>query len=137
MTAIRVLVAQHRDIQGMFDDVIEAAQRDLQASAVAALAEEMIAHVAAEEAVFYPAVRRALGGGGAVSSQLRGEPLELRVALRRVLEAEVGDDSFARRLHALRALFDRHVQTEETQLFPQMQESVAKGDLEVLGEQIV
>jgi hemerythrin superfamily protein len=149
MSATSVLVVQHRAIGALFNDVVGETRRHARSRGVARLAEELIAHIVAEEAVFYPAVRRALRADGpgvgrsfapAVrerQSQLREGHLELRVQLRRVLETNVGDASFGARLEGLRSLFDQHVQAEETQLFPCVEAALGRAELEVLGARVL
>jgi iron-sulfur cluster repair protein YtfE (RIC family) len=137
MSATRVLVGQHRAIAALFADVVREARRHGRARAVAHLAEELIAHMAAEEAVFYPTVRRALGADGAIARRLRDEHLELRVQLRRVLETDVGHPSFRDRFHELRALFGQHVRAEEMHLFPSVEAAMGRAELEVLGAQVL
>ncbi|MGA7124007.1 MAG: hemerythrin domain-containing protein, partial [Polyangiaceae bacterium] len=60
MDATLTLVEQHRVIEGLFDEVAREGRRRARSSLVSSLAEELIAHLAAEETVFYPAVRRVL-----------------------------------------------------------------------------
>ena len=64
MSATSVLVVQHRTIGALFNDVVGETRRHARSRGVARLAEELIAHIVAEEAVFYPAVRRALRADG-------------------------------------------------------------------------
>lgn len=137
MSAIRVLVGQHRAIGALFADVVEQTRRAARARGVALLAEELIAHMAAEEAVFYPTVRRALGSDCATAGRLCDEHLELRVQLRRLLETNVGHALFADRLHELRDLFGQHVHAEETHLFPSVEATIRTADLDVLGARLL
>ncbi|MBV9949510.1 MAG: hemerythrin domain-containing protein [Myxococcales bacterium] len=136
MNATRVLVAQHRAIEALFDEVELETRRRPRASAVSRLAEELIAHMAAEEAVFYPAVAQALGPApeGDPSGD---EHLLLRVELRRVLETSVSDRTFRERVQVLRELFERHVADEERKLFPRVAASLPDTQLELLGAEIL
>jgi hemerythrin superfamily protein len=136
MDAIRVLVAQHRAIDALFDEVERETRRRARASAISRLAEELIAHMAAEEAVFYPAARRILDAAEG-SARCRDEHLMLRIELRRVLETGVAEPSFVARIEALRALFEEHVSEEEAELFPRVERSVPKAELEVWGAEIL
>jgi hemerythrin superfamily protein len=137
MDAIRALVAQHRAIEALFDEVAQETRRRARANAVSRLTEEVIAHLAAEEAVFYPAVRHALDAEGDSSGPCGSEQLLLRSALRRMLETSVGDASFGERIEALHTHFAQHVQDEEAELFPRVLRTVPQAQREALGAEIV
>ncbi len=137
MDATLALVAQHRVIEQLFDEIAYAARRRARSSFVSRLAEELIAHLAAEEAVFYPAVRCVLdelpdeGGRGG------DEHLFLRAELRNVLKTNVGDPSFRERIAVLRALFGEHVRSEEADLFPRVVRAVSQAERDALGAEIL
>jgi len=100
------------------------------------LAEELIAHLAGEDAVFYRAVRDVLRARRAATARLRTKRLLLRTQLRRVLETPLSDDSFGPRLGALRACFDWHVEDEERDLFPRAEAALGRAALESLGADV-
>lgn len=138
MNAIGILVAQHRAIEALFEESAQETRRRARSNAVSRLAEELIAHMAAEEAVFYPAVRavadEAEEGAG---DRGRGSHLTLRIELRRVLETSVGAPSFPARLDLLRRLFAQHVRDEELTLFPAVTAGSSDAELEALGAEIL
>lgn len=137
MDATRALAVQHRTIEALFDDVAHETRRRGRSTAVSRLAEELIAHLAAEETVFYPAVRRALDEDDEESDQIRDEHLSMRTELRRVLATNVGDASFVARIDALRGFFARHVRDEEAELFPRVVSAVSEARREALGAEIL
>jgi hemerythrin superfamily protein len=137
MDAIGVLVAQHRAIEGLFEEAEQETGRRRLASAVSRLAEELIAHLAAEETVFYPALRRVLDDGPEITDRGRNEHLALRIELRRMLEASVSDASFRERIAGLRVLFERHVRQEEVELFPRFARAASDNQLQALGDEII
>lgn len=61
MKATSILIAQHRAIEELFQALARETRRQALARTASRLAEELIAHMAGEEAIFYPAVRRVLG----------------------------------------------------------------------------
>jgi hemerythrin superfamily protein len=137
MDATRVLVAQHRAIETLFEEVDHERRRRRRASAVSRLAEELIVHMAAEEAVFYPMARRVLDEGSDASDQGRSEHLLLRIELRRMLETSVSEAAFDQRIEVLRALFAQHVREEESNLFPRVASQLTHLQLETLGVEIL
>jgi hemerythrin superfamily protein len=137
MDATRTLVAQHRVIEALFVEVASEGRRRARSSLVSRLAEEIIAHLAAEEAVFYPAVRRAFkdlpGAGGLGGDEHRF----LRIELRTVLKTSVGHPSFGERITALQTLFAEHVRGQEAEVFPRVVRLVSEAKRVALGAEIL
>ncbi len=150
MKATRILIAQHRAIEALFDELARETRRQARARAASRLTEEIIAHMAGEEAIFYPAVQRVMGesfgpqdspththSAGALESSAADPHFMLRVQLRRVLATHVQDSAFEPRSEALRLLFAQHVDVEETVLFPQVEEAFVDSQLETLGADVL
>jgi len=151
MKATRILIAQHRAIETLFEELAREARRNARARAASRLAEELIAHMAGEETIFYPAVRRVLGKallsgsgpgrdpslGPAVDGPAADPHFLLRAQLRRVLATRVQEPAFEPRLQALRSLFAHHVEAEETALFPRVEAALADSQLETLGADVL
>jgi hypothetical protein len=140
MNATRLLAAQHRAIEALFDDVAHETRRQVRGRATSRLTEELIAHMAAEETIFYPAARAALGptrGPGDAGGRLPDEHFMLRVQLRRVLATSLQTPAFTPRFEALRTLFAHHVQSEEEEIFPRVEAVFSPSRLEDLGAAVL
>jgi hemerythrin superfamily protein len=147
MDAILALVDQHRAIESLFDEMARETRRRVRDSLVSRLAEELIAHLIAEEAVFDPASRDAGGSGRPAWSKAgptadAGDPrrdghLLLRIGLRRVLERRAGDASFDERIETLRLLFEEHAFDQEAVVFPRLMGGVSEAEREALGAEIL
>jgi hypothetical protein len=148
MKATRILIAQHRAIEVLFEELAKESRRQARARAASRLTEEIIAHMAGEEAIFYPAVKRVLGkafgpqvrparSAGAIDDSAADPHFMLRVQLRRVLATRVQDAGFEPRAEALRLLFAHHVEVEEIALFPRVEEALGDSQLETLGADVL
>ena len=138
MHATHVLGAQHQAIAALFDAVECAVEPRAREMAVARLAEELIAHMAGEETVFYPALRRIFGKDASVVVRARDEHLTLKVELRQVLGGDLDDAAaLAEGLAVLRTRFEGHVREEEIGLFPRVERALSDADHEVLGVEIL
>lgn len=137
MNATGVLAAQHRAIEALFEEVEHEPRRHARARHVSRIAEELIAHMAGEEAVFYPALQRVVGGEGAEVEGAREEHVELRVQLRRLLGTRANEEGFLDRVRELRELFARHVEEEESRLFPALERALSPSEHAVLGEEVL
>jgi hemerythrin superfamily protein len=138
MNAIRLLSAQHRAIESLFEDVANETRRSSRARAASRLTEELIAHMAAEENIFYPAARTALAHGAreagpADPGRAPDEHFMLRAQLRRVLQTGIHTPAFTPRFEALRAIFAHHVDAEENGVFPTVGAALAPSRLDQLG----
>jgi hypothetical protein len=140
MDANRALVAQHRVIGALFEEVDRGPRRPQRVRALSRLAEELVAHLAAEEGVFYPVA-------GALARREPGFPpgvarpgkrhVRLRRLLRCVLEIRVGDVMFASALSELRAAFARHVWAQESTLFPLVENALGEDQRNALDAEIL
>jgi hemerythrin superfamily protein len=137
MYATHVLGAQHQAIAELFERAQTEVEPRARARAVGRLAEELIAHMAGEETVFYPALGRILGRGDESVAAARDGHVRLKVELRRALASNPEDEAFAERVAALQRMFERHVREEETRLFPRVDRALGDVDHEVLGAEIL
>jgi hypothetical protein len=149
MKVTRILVAQHRAIEALFDELAGETRRPARARTLSRLTEELIAHMAGEEAIFYPAATRVLGSSNVPGNRswrpgpsLVGvggvdEHFMLRAQLRRVLATNVHGPAFQPRIEALRLLFGHHAQAEENDLFPQVDAALTEPQLEALGAEVL
>lgn len=126
MKATDLLKQQHRTVEALFAK-IEAGD----SSALQDLASALAAHMAIEQDIFYPAVSE-------VDEDTVLESFEehsvAEVALKRALATDPEDDSFDARVKVLKELIAHHVEEEEEELFPEVEKSLGKAELERLGE---
>jgi hemerythrin superfamily protein len=130
MNATIALVSQHRALEALFEQLDGQTSPEARVCTMSELAEDLIAHLAAEEAVFHPAARRALG-------EEIGGHFMLCAQLRRVLATSTHDAAFQPRFEALRLLFAHAVESEETDLFPRVEAVLGREALEALGTVIL
>lgn len=120
MKATSLLEDQHRTIEALFEK-LECGQGDPRAT-LATLANHLIAHMAVEQEIFYPAVHE-------VDGDFVGESFEehalAEVALKRLLAASTDEPWFKARVTALKVLIAHHVAEEEEELFPQVEEMIS------------
>lgn len=135
--AIAVLTADHDDVRQLFADYDELMIGDAPPEDRLALATEvcnaLTAHATAEEELFYPAVRSALGDAERVD-EAQSEHASARMLIERLQGMQPDDDAFDDTVRVLAEAVEHHVQEEEGDMFPRMRESAV--DLASLGEQI-
>ncbi len=126
--ATDLLVHQHRTLEKLFER-LESSKKGLDAT-LRELADELSAHIAIEEKLFYPAVRK-------LKPDLILEGLEEhamgRFALQRLLGTKASDESLQARLKALKELMTNHHHEEERELFTVVRRAMPNKQLEKLG----
>ncbi|HMI86945.1 MAG TPA: hemerythrin domain-containing protein [Polyangiaceae bacterium] len=131
MKATALLKKQHRKVEGMFA-TLEKGKGDVVA-VLGQLANDLAAHMAIEQAIFYPAVRE-------IDSEMVGESYQehavAELALKRLLETTADDSTFAPKVTTLKELILHHVEEEEDELFPAVEDAMDDEQLDTLGAQM-
>ena len=131
MQATQLLSKQHRKVEALFRK-LERKNPDADAL-VEELANDLVAHMAIEQELFYPAVR-------AVDETLVLESYEehalAEMALKRLLATNPEDEAFKARGTALKELIQHHVKEEEEELFPKVEKKLGEEKLKQLGKQM-
>lgn len=122
MKATVLLTKQHRKVEGIFKK-LESKKGDTSAL-LEELANDLAAHMAIEQQIFYPAVR-------AIDEDLVGESFEehalAEIGLKRLLAADPNGPSFIAKVTTLKELIMHHVEEEEEELFPKVEKKM--GDM--------
>lgn len=126
--ATLLLVHQHRKLEKLLEK-LKSADGDVDAT-LRELADDLSAHIAIEEEIFYPAVREL-----DVDIVLEGleEHAMGRFALNRLLGTKASDEALAARVAALAELMKNHHREEENDLFPKVHRAMSKDELVELG----
>jgi iron-sulfur cluster repair protein YtfE (RIC family) len=128
MKATALLKKQHRKVEGMFA-TLEKGKGDV-AAVLGQLANDLAAHMAIEQTIFYPAVRE-------IDAEIVGESYQehaiAELALKRLVETTPDDATFHPKLTALKELIEHHVEEEEDELFPAVEEEMENEQLDELG----
>ncbi|MGH3400808.1 MAG: hemerythrin domain-containing protein [Streptosporangiaceae bacterium] len=93
-------------------------------------------HEAAEEEYFWPAVRERLGDGSRLADEASAQEQAGRAALARLDQLEPDDDEFDELLTELIPAARRHIEFEETRVWPQLRQALSPFQARELGDQI-
>jgi iron-sulfur cluster repair protein YtfE (RIC family) len=129
MKATTLLENQHRKVEAIFKK-LEGGRSEPE-PLLEELANNLAAHMAIEQDIFYPAIKE-------VDEDMVNESYEehslAEVALKRLLSSSPDDDSFKARVTALRELIEHHVTEEEEELFPEVEKALGEEALTQLGK---
>lgn len=129
MKATSLLEKQHRKVEGIFKK-LENGSSDAE-PLLTELANDLAAHMAIEQEIFYPAIRE-------VDEDLFLEAYEehslAEVSLKRLLGTDPEDESFQARVTATKELIRHHVEEEEGEMFPKVEAALGEDRLTELGK---
>lgn len=126
-----LLKKQHREVEKIFAS-LEKGKGDA-ARLLKDLADNLAAHMAIEQDIYYPAVKK-------VDEDLINESYEehslAELGLKRLLDTKPKDEAFQARVTAVKELIQHHVEEEEEDLFPKVDKKIGKDALAQMGEQM-
>jgi iron-sulfur cluster repair protein YtfE (RIC family) len=126
-----LLEKQHRKVEVIFKK-LEGGRAEA-APLLTELANNLAAHMAIEQEIYYPAVKK-------VDSDLVLESYEehslAELGLKRLLTTSPRHEAFQARVTAVRELIHHHVEEEEDDLFPHVDRKLDEEILATLGEQM-
>jgi len=138
MDAIKLLKQQHDNVDDLLGKIEKAQDLDRKQSLFEDMADQLAAHAAIEETIFYPAVKDA----GKQVHDLVMESVEEHLAIKRVLadlvELDVSDESFDAKLKVLQEEVEHHArEEEEKELFPRVKKAIEADELERMGAEML
>lgn len=93
-------------------------------------------HEAAEHEYFWPTVRTRLAGGDTLADQGLAQEQETGETLARLDKLDADHDEFDEVIAGLIPAVRRHIEFEETQVWPVLREALAAADARELGEKL-
>lgn len=132
MKATELLEKQHRKVETLFKRLAKGG-KTAQNGALEELASNVAAHMAIEQEIFYPAIR-------SIDEKRVIESFEehalAEMALKRLLATPRNHIAFQARLEAVKDLLMHHIEEEEDELFPEVEESMDEDELVDLGKRM-
>lgn len=112
MNAIDLIKDDHREVKRLFSEFLAAddAEMDQREDIFQQIEKELLVHTDIEEKIFYPAVEDL--SPGKVEEAIKDHD-QVKQILAELLELEVSDDAFEKKLTTLMQNVQRHVQEEE------------------------
>jgi hypothetical protein len=133
MSAIDMLESQHREVEDLFEE-FEDAKGSQKRKIFLQIADKLAVHAAIEEKHFYPAARNE-----ETEEQLL-ESAEEHLAVKRViadlLKLDEKDETFEAKVTLLKEQVEHHVEEEEEELFPKVEDRLDADTLEALEQEM-
>src|SRR4051812_10161025 len=131
MDAIKLLKTQHREVEKLFKAFEKSEDDQEKQSLFEQIADDLVIHATIEERHFYPAVR-----ARQTEEELEeayDEHLEVKKLLADCLES-TEEPGFDGKVAALQGAVLHHVEEEEGELFPKVEDLLGSEALEALGQ---
>jgi iron-sulfur cluster repair protein YtfE (RIC family) len=130
-SAVTVLKQDHRKVEKLFADFESSGD----GSIVDTICDELDVHMEAEEAVVYPVLRDDVSGGAQMAQHAEKEHAEARQIVGRIRQTKDADH-LSELVQELKSAIEEHVQEEESDVFPKMEQELGNERLEQLGQDV-
>ncbi|SFQ58913.1 Hemerythrin HHE cation binding domain-containing protein [Amycolatopsis arida] len=135
---ISVITDDHRQVEAVFSELEKRTgspqhRRDLADHVIA----ELVRHSVAEEQYMYPAARKHLPNGDQIADHEIAEHAEAEQVMKQLENVEPTDPRFDQLLGQLIADIRHHVEDEENDLLPKLQQACSEEELRELGEKVL
>jgi hemerythrin superfamily protein len=133
LSAIDLLKADHREVEGLFEEFEKSKDNGAKAELAQKICSALKAHTQIEEELFYPAARKAIKDDDLLD-EAAVEHAGAKHLIDQIETMTPGDDLYDAKVKVLSEQIHHHVEEEEDDLFPEVEDS--KVDLEDLGKQM-
>lgn len=134
MKATELLKQQHRDVERLFEALEDEEADEKPTEIFEELAAMLVAHDAIEREIFYPASEKALGMTDHLGEALVEHGV-IEFSLYEADEAQ-GKSDFSFKLMVLKEMVEHHVEEEEKEFFPEVEDALGDEELETLGQRM-
>ena len=135
MNALDILKQDHQKVKGLFQEIRKDSDRGRQKELFDKIDTELEIHTHIEETVFYPAVDEHEEFKDMIAEALE-EHQEVKSLLDELEELGADDHDFGSKLQQLMEAVEHHVEEEEGEMFPKIQEVFDEDELEELGRDL-
>jgi hemerythrin superfamily protein len=134
MNAVTLLKRDHRNVEGLFERyrTTSNGKRDI----IDEITRALSAHMDAEERELYPVLRESLAEGRSLMDDAVKEHNEARAILAELETADATSFDTDAKVATLRRAIEHHVSEEESDLFPQAQQSLGTRRLDEIATRI-
>jgi len=136
--ALTLLRTEHREVDSLFEEALgEKTPAAKRRTAVAKIVDALTIHAEMEEAIFYPALRKA-GGKDERDSVLEAaeEHGMVKDMIAKIKSVQGRDETLEAKVTVLKEMVQHHVREEESTIFDEAKKKLGDGRLQKLGEEM-
>jgi len=136
--AIKLLTADHKEVRALFKEYEKLVEADADDEEKQTLAEQicmmLTVHATAEEELFYPAAREAMGEDEDLIDEADVEHASAKDLIAQIQESSPAEELYDAKVKVLGEYIEHHVKEEEGEIFPKAKKGGL--DLAALGAEI-
>ncbi|MEY2475856.1 MAG: hypothetical protein QOG87_1171 [Actinomycetota bacterium] len=125
----KLLISDHMKVERIFEEIKSAESPNMRKSLVTQLEAELTRHTTIEENVLYPFVEEHVGGGEELISEAEKEHQEASLLLDKLANLDPSSPDFDPTVKALEKAVSHHVNEEEHELFPTLEDATDEATL--------
>jgi hemerythrin superfamily protein len=135
MNALELLKEDHQRVQELFDQVKDTENEKSHKQTFKRIKAELETHTHIEEKVLYPALKKREEFKNLVLEAIE-EHLQVKTLLRDISRLADGNERFDAKLKVLIDNVEHHVDEEEGELFPKVEDQLSDQELEEIGVEL-
>ena len=135
MNAIDLLIEDHEKVSALFDEVKATEDEEKHKQLFEQISVELKTHTHIEEAIFYPALKNYEELKDMVLEAFE-EHKQVKTLIREIENLSDGSERLDAKLKVMGENVEHHVEEEETEMFPKVEQLLSGAELEDLGEQM-
>ena len=132
MNALELLIDDHQKVAQLFEQAEETENEKEKQNLFEQIKAELETHTHIEETIFYPALREHEELEDIVLEAFE-EHKQVKTLLREISELADGSEKFDAKLKVMKENIEHHVDEEEGEMFPQVEDLIDEDELEQLG----
>ena len=136
MNGLELLKDDHRKIQGLFEQVKMTESERQRKQIYKKIKAELETHTYIEEKVLYPSLKKH-EEFREITLEAIEEHLQMKTLLRDIDRLQEGSERFEPKLMVLMQSVNLHIEKEEGEMFPEVEERFSEEQLEELGQHLV
>ena len=136
MDAIEILQADHRRVEGLFEQIQDTEEPDARKALLDTLVGELSGHSALEEQFVYPLLKEIAPTGEAMIDASLSEHQSVKELLLRLDKMAGDDQDLVATLQTLEGEVREHVMEEEQDALPQLRQHLDQDSLDELGVEL-
>lgn len=133
---VAVLTRDHEEVKELFRQIEDAPDAQTQRKYADQVTAELVRHAVAEEMYLYPAAREVLPDGDELADREIEEHAEAEELLKLWERTDPADEEFVTIFREMSRSVLHHIEEEEGELFPKLQQHLSATQMEELGEKI-
>lgn len=132
---IALIEEDHREVEELFSQFETSDDTGKRAEIGERIIQELTIHAELEEAILYPAIKRALPDGKALIDHATKEHEQAESLIERLDGTDPDDPEVRQGFSELRSTVEEHVQEEEREVLPKFEAAASRDQLDKLGTQ--